>query len=72
VTVFEYRDFALHHHNTGKRGDKILDEHLTTVGSLRGNKIRRLATSSPTWRCSMRSLSEELSNVCRIVRAPAW
>jgi uncharacterized protein len=42
--VFGYQDVALHLHNTGKRGDKILDEHLTTVCSLRGNKIRRLDT----------------------------
>jgi uncharacterized protein len=42
--VFGYQDAALHLHNTGKRGDKILDEHLTTVCSLRGNKIRRLDT----------------------------
>jgi uncharacterized protein len=42
--VFGYQDVALHHHNTAKRGDQILDEHLTTVCSLRGNKIRRLDT----------------------------
>jgi ketosteroid isomerase-like protein len=42
--VFGYQDVALHLHNTGKRGDKILDEHLTTVCSLRGNKIGRLDT----------------------------
>ena len=42
--VFGYQDVALHLHNTGKRGGKILDEHLTTVCSLRGNKIRRLDT----------------------------
>jgi len=42
--VFGYQDVALHLHNTGKRGDKILDEYLTTVCSLRGNKIRRLDT----------------------------
>jgi uncharacterized protein len=42
--VFGYQDVALHLHNTGKRGEKILDEHLTTVCSLRGNKIRRLDT----------------------------
>src|SRR6204780_3755914 len=41
---FGYQDVALPLHNTGKRGDKILDEHLTTVCSLRGNKIRRLDT----------------------------
>lgn len=42
--VFGYHDVALHLHNTGKRSDKVLDEHLTTVCSLRGNKIRRLDT----------------------------
>ena len=42
--VFGYQDVALHLHNTGKRGDKILDEHLTTVCSLRGNQIGRLDT----------------------------
>lgn len=42
--VFGYEDVALHLHNSGKHGDKILDEHLTTVCSLRGNKIRRLDT----------------------------
>jgi len=42
--VFGYQDVALHLHNTGKRGDKILDEHLTTICSLRGSKIRRLDT----------------------------
>jgi uncharacterized protein len=42
--VFGSQDVALHLHNTGKRGDKILDEHLTTVCSLRGNKVRRLDT----------------------------
>jgi len=42
--VFGYQDVALHLHNTAKRGDQILDEHLTTVCSLRGNKIRRLDT----------------------------
>jgi ketosteroid isomerase-like protein len=42
--VFGYQDVALHLHNTAKRGDRILDENLTTVCSLRGNKIRRLDT----------------------------
>jgi uncharacterized protein len=42
--VFGYQDVALHLHNTAKRGDQILDEHLTTVCSLRGNMIRRLHT----------------------------
>jgi uncharacterized protein len=43
--AFGYQDVALHLHDTGKRGDKILDEYLTTVCSLRANKIRRLDTS---------------------------
>jgi hypothetical protein len=42
--VFGYQDVALHLHNTGKRGDQVLDERLTTVCSLRWNKIRRLET----------------------------
>jgi uncharacterized protein len=42
--VFGYQDVALHLHNTAKRGEQILDERLTTVCSLRGNKIRRLDT----------------------------
>jgi len=37
--VFSYQDVALHLQDTGKRGDKILDEYLTTVCSLRANKI---------------------------------
>jgi hypothetical protein len=35
---------ASHLHNTGKHGDKILDEHLTTVYVLRGNEICRIDT----------------------------
>jgi hypothetical protein len=31
--VFGYQDVALHLHNTGKRGDKILNQHPTTVCS---------------------------------------
>jgi uncharacterized protein len=42
--VFGYQDVALHLHNTGKRGNKILDEYLTTVCLLRENKIHRLDT----------------------------
>lgn len=34
-----------HLHDTGKRGDKIFDEYLTTVCRLRANKSRRLDTS---------------------------
>jgi hypothetical protein len=42
--VYGFRDVALHLHNTGKHGDKILDEHLTNVYVLRGNKICRIDT----------------------------
>ena len=42
--VYVFRDVALHLHNTGKRDGRILDEHLTTVCHLDGNKIRRLDT----------------------------
>jgi ketosteroid isomerase-like protein len=42
--VFGFKDVGLHLHNTGKRGDRILDEHLTTVCQLRDNKIHRLDT----------------------------
>ena len=42
--VFGFRDVALHLHNTGKRDGLILDEHLTTVCHLDGEKIRRLDT----------------------------
>jgi uncharacterized protein len=36
--------FALSLHNTAKRGDLVLDEHLATVCSLREDKIRRIDT----------------------------
>jgi hypothetical protein len=42
--VFGFRDLALLPHNTGHRGAKVLDEHLTTVCLLRGDKIYRLDT----------------------------
>lgn len=42
--VYGFQDVALHLHNTGKRDGRILDEHLTTVCRLRGNKIYRLET----------------------------
>ena len=42
--VYGFQDVALHLHNTGKQGDKVLDEHLTTVCRLLGNKIHRLDT----------------------------
>ena len=42
--VYGFQDVALHLHNTGKQGIKVLDEHLTTVCRLRENKIHRLDT----------------------------
>jgi ketosteroid isomerase-like protein len=36
--------FALSLHNTAKRGDLVLDEHLATVCSLREDKISRIDT----------------------------
>jgi ketosteroid isomerase-like protein len=42
--VFGLQDVALHLHNTGHYGGKVLDEHLTTVIHLDGGKIRRLDT----------------------------
>lgn len=42
--VYGFRDVALHLHNTGKRDGRTLDEHLTTVCHLDGDKIRRLDT----------------------------
>jgi uncharacterized protein len=38
------RIVALHLHNTGERGGRVLDEHLTTACRLRGDKIYRLDT----------------------------
>jgi uncharacterized protein len=42
--VYGLQDVALHLHNTGRYGGKVLDEHLTTVIHLEGGKIRRLDT----------------------------
>ena len=42
--VYGFQDVALHLHNTGKQGDRVLDEHLTTVCRLREDKIHRLDT----------------------------
>ncbi len=42
--VFGYQDVALCVHNTGKRGDKILDEYLVAVFWLRENTICRIDT----------------------------
>jgi uncharacterized protein len=42
--VYGFKDVALHLHNTGKQGGKLLDEHLTNVYVLRGNKICRIDT----------------------------
>jgi hypothetical protein len=37
--VFGFRDLALLPHNTGHRGAKVLDEHITTVCLLVGIKF---------------------------------
>jgi ketosteroid isomerase-like protein len=42
--VYGLKDVALHLHNTGKHGDRVLDEHLTNLYVLRGNKICRIDT----------------------------
>ena len=42
--VYGLQDVALHLHNTGTYAGKVLDEHLTTVIHLDGNKIHRLGT----------------------------
>jgi ketosteroid isomerase-like protein len=42
--VYGLQDVALHLHNTGRYGGKVLDEHLTTVIHLDEGKIRRLDT----------------------------
>ncbi len=42
--VFGYQDIAVRLHNTGTRGDKILDEYLVTVFRFRENKIYRAET----------------------------
>jgi uncharacterized protein len=42
--VLGYKDVGFILHNTGHKGDKILDEHLTTILILHDNRIRRLET----------------------------
>ena len=42
--VYGLHDVGLHLHNTGKHGGLILDEYLTTVCHIDGDKIRRLDT----------------------------
>lgn len=42
--VYGFHDVAMHLHNTGNRDGRILDEHLTTVCRLEGEKISRLDT----------------------------
>jgi len=42
--IFGLHDLAVHLHNTGYFDGKVLDEHLTTVIRLDGDKIRRLDT----------------------------
>jgi ketosteroid isomerase-like protein len=42
--VVGYKNIGVLLHNTGSKGGKILDEHLTTIFILRGNKIHRMET----------------------------
>jgi uncharacterized protein len=42
--IYGYRDIAVQLHNTGRQDGRVLDEHLTTVCTLRGDKIQRLDT----------------------------
>jgi uncharacterized protein len=42
--VVGYKDVGFLLHNTGRKDGKLLDEYLTTILTLRGNKIRRLDT----------------------------
>jgi ketosteroid isomerase-like protein len=42
--VYGFSGVAMISHNTGKKGDRILDEHLAAVFSYRGDKIARLDT----------------------------
>lgn len=42
--VYGLKDVGVHLHNTGKHGDRVLDEHLTNVYVLRGDRICRIDT----------------------------
>jgi uncharacterized protein len=42
--VYGFSGVAMILHNTGKKGDRILDEHLAAVFSFGGDKITRLDT----------------------------
>jgi uncharacterized protein len=42
--VYGFSGVAMILHNTGKKGDRILDEHLAAVFSFRSDKINRLDT----------------------------
>ena len=42
--VYGFKDVGQHLHSTGKHGDRSLDEHVTNVYPLRGNKICRIDT----------------------------
>jgi uncharacterized protein len=42
--VVGYKDVGFLLHNTGRKDGKLLDEYLTTILTLRGNKIQRLDT----------------------------
>jgi ketosteroid isomerase-like protein len=42
--LYGYQDVALSLHNTGTIDGRVLDEHLTTVLHLQGDKVHRLET----------------------------
>jgi hypothetical protein len=42
--VYGFSGVAMILHNTGKKDDRILDEHLASVFAFRGDKISRLDT----------------------------
>jgi uncharacterized protein len=42
--VYGCRDVAVHLHNTGRQDGRVLDEHLTTVCTLSGDKMQRIDT----------------------------
>jgi len=42
--LYGWKDVAIMLHNTGQHGDRVLDEYLTSVLFLRGEKIHRIDT----------------------------
>jgi hypothetical protein len=42
--VYGLNDVGVHLHNTGIHGNRVLDEHLTNVYVLRGDRICRIDT----------------------------